>query len=219
MSVKEIFVVMTFIVITWKSLGLKWTTETLHTSCCEGQDKILMWNCSLEKNETVQDNLWLFQSTRIAYVSKSVKFDVHDLYQGRLEQIGKMGILLKNVSSVDTGNYSLYLNLGPEPPENMQTIFLTVFDCKISENCMSLTITVKVLATTNVLSIVVICLICRKKICRLCAKRCKNTDNVQEPNNKPETRSMIEERRMAAIEKLEHEREFRINGFTSDFET
>ncbi|KAL3885742.1 hypothetical protein ACJMK2_025785, partial [Sinanodonta woodiana] len=108
--------------------GLNWTTETLHISSCEGQDRILMWNYSLEKNETVQNSMWFFQSTRIAYVSESGKFDMRDLYKSRLEQIGKMGILLKNVSSVDTGNYSLYLNLGAEPPENMQTIFLTVFE-------------------------------------------------------------------------------------------
>ncbi|KAL3885730.1 hypothetical protein ACJMK2_025775, partial [Sinanodonta woodiana] len=269
----------------WMSFGegLKWTTETLHTSCCEGQDRILMWNCSLEKNETVLNSLWFFQSTQIAYVSGSGKFDVRDLYKGRLEQIGTMGILLKNVSSVDTGNYSLYLNVGPEPPENMQTIFLKVFesqkyqckpsitkysenvlfcsayscggiqlstewrisekydfvsnesylkinsswndehvscclhiqcqngnlldvcastniffvedkyapDSKSTDNSMNFTAAVVVLAMTNFLSIV-ICFRCRNKIHRLCAKRCKDTDKVLEPNNEPETRSMIE---------------------------
>ncbi|KAK3611156.1 hypothetical protein CHS0354_009620 [Potamilus streckersoni] len=104
-------------------------TETLSTTSCKGQDKLLMWNYSLQENEIVEQTEWFFnKTTAICYNSQSRGFRVLPQYMGRVEWKGPTGILLKKVSSIDTGEYTLYPNLFMEQTENTQTIFLTVYE-------------------------------------------------------------------------------------------
>ncbi|KAL3886019.1 hypothetical protein ACJMK2_026044 [Sinanodonta woodiana] len=101
--------------------------EMLSVTCCQGDNQLLMWNFTKEENERITAYHWFFnEKTLICLDSMTIGFHVTDLYKGRVERIGTLDILLKNVSQTDTGEYTLYVKLDPERKRNLQGISLTV---------------------------------------------------------------------------------------------
>ncbi|KAK3611159.1 hypothetical protein CHS0354_009624 [Potamilus streckersoni] len=143
-----VMMMVSFLMMVKISEGLTWTTETLTTSSCKGQNKSLMWNYSIGENEKVIQLQWYFNNkTLICFHSESMGFYVEPLYQGRVERVGPKGIRLKEISIFDTGEYTLYPKLARKNTKDAQSIVLTVYEtpthrCKpvitiISKNLLS----------------------------------------------------------------------------------
>ncbi|KAL3886363.1 hypothetical protein ACJMK2_026361 [Sinanodonta woodiana] len=101
--------------------------EMLSITRCQGDNQLFMWNFTKEENERITAYHWFFnEKTLICLHSVTIGFHVTDLYKGRVERIGILGILLRNVSFTDEGEYTLYVKLDPEKQRNLQGISLTV---------------------------------------------------------------------------------------------
>ncbi|KAK3611161.1 hypothetical protein CHS0354_009625 [Potamilus streckersoni] len=135
MGAEAMFAAITLCVMESAAAELRWTTEALSISSCEGQDKLLMWSFSKGENDIIRQLHWYYnKTTLICYHSESTGFHVRYLYKGRVEQKGITNILLKNLSSLDTGDYTLYPKLAEEEKENVQTLSVTVYD-KLTHEC------------------------------------------------------------------------------------
>ncbi|KAL3886011.1 hypothetical protein ACJMK2_026037 [Sinanodonta woodiana] len=108
---------------------LTWNTKMRTVVCCQGNQQLLIWNFTKGENERVTELHWFFnEKTLVCFMSNTTGFVVADLYEGRVEQNGAAGIILKNVHLNDTGEYTLYVKLEKETKRNVQGINLTVIE-------------------------------------------------------------------------------------------
>ncbi|KAL3886344.1 hypothetical protein ACJMK2_026343 [Sinanodonta woodiana] len=121
--------VLIFLVAVWFTEGLTWNTKMRSAVCCQGNNQVLLWNFTEGENERVTGLQWFFNGiTLICLESNTTGFVVSNLYADRVERSGTAGILLKNVSLNDTGEYTLYVELEEETKRNVQEINLTVVE-------------------------------------------------------------------------------------------
>ncbi|KAL3885992.1 hypothetical protein ACJMK2_026326, partial [Sinanodonta woodiana] len=108
--------------------GLTLNTNMRSVVCCQGNTQLLIWNFTEGENERVIGLQWFFNGiTLVCFVSNSTGFVVADLYKGRVERNGTAGLVLKNVSLNDTGEYTLRVKFeGKE--DDVHGINLTVVE-------------------------------------------------------------------------------------------
>ncbi|KAL3886008.1 hypothetical protein ACJMK2_026034 [Sinanodonta woodiana] len=97
--------------------------------CCQGNNQLLIWHFTNKENEKVAELQWFFnENTLVCLVLETTGFIVAESYEGRVERTGATGILLKNVSLNDAGEYTLYVKLEEETKRNVQGINLTIIE-------------------------------------------------------------------------------------------
>ncbi|KAK3605212.1 hypothetical protein CHS0354_038649 [Potamilus streckersoni] len=116
--------------------GLKWTTIPTPINKCIGQDVTFMWSYEEEAGEEIKQLKFIVNATKeIAYKSVRNGFNVKPEYKGRVEARNETGILLKNISAKDTGNYTLYPIIAKENSPNVQSIWLNVIAITLPQWC------------------------------------------------------------------------------------
>ncbi|KAK3605206.1 hypothetical protein CHS0354_038643 [Potamilus streckersoni] len=118
--------------------GIIWTSNPSPVIKCKGDNVHLTWKYVKEPGEDIKQLQWLFNRTElIASISVRHGFNVELNYKGRVERSsGDNGILLKNISAQDIGNYTLYPVRAWEESPNIQSVWLNVIEPTMKPECM-----------------------------------------------------------------------------------
>ncbi|KAK3605204.1 hypothetical protein CHS0354_038641 [Potamilus streckersoni] len=116
--------------------GIIWISKTRQVNMCKGKTAHMTWKYVQEPGEDIKQLQWLFNRTElIASISVRHGFNVELNYKGRVERSGDNGILLKNISTQDIGNYTLYPVRAWEESPNIQSVWLNVIDPAMRKEC------------------------------------------------------------------------------------
>ncbi|KAK3609627.1 hypothetical protein CHS0354_038630 [Potamilus streckersoni] len=127
------------IILTWCIVyteGIIWSYIPSEINKCPGQAAILHWDFRTEPGEEVRMLQWFINSTiLIAYSSSKLGFRVSTEYKGRVEQSGYAGIVIHELSTQDTGNYTLYAKIAWNTTPNVRSVWLNVVEPRTDNFC------------------------------------------------------------------------------------